>query len=79
MKELAVVLSGLSLIVSVGLAVGAYVTYKKAENVINHPEQMIDKIVENKMNDLLKNLPLPKLPGTKEDRKSTRLNSSHRT
>lgn len=66
MKELAVVLSGLSLIVSVGLAVGAYVTYKKAENVINHPEQMIDKIVENKMNDLLKNLPLPKLPGTKD-------------
>ena len=66
MKELAVILSGLSLAVSVGLAVGAYMTYKKAEDIINHPEQMIDKIVENKMNDLLKNLPLPKLPGGRD-------------
>ena len=66
MKELAVVLSGLSLLVSVGLAVGAYVTYKKAEDIINHPEQMIDKIVEHKMNEVLKNLPLPKIPGAKD-------------
>ena len=66
MKELAVVLSGLSLLVSVGLAVGAYITYKKAEDMINHPEKVIDHIVETRMNELLKNLPLPKLPGTKD-------------
>ena len=66
MKELAVILSGLSLAVSIGLAVGAYMTYKKAEDMINHPEQMIDKVVENKMNDLLKNLPIPKLPGARD-------------
>ena len=66
MKELAVVLSGLSLLVSVGLAVGAYITYKKAEDMINHPEEVINHIVENRMNELLKNLPLPKIPGTKD-------------
>jgi hypothetical protein len=62
MKELSLILSALSLTVSLGLAVGAYVTYKKAESIINSPEKLIDEIVEKKMNTLLKNLPLPKSP-----------------
>jgi hypothetical protein len=62
MKELSLILSALSLTVSLGLAVGAYITYKKAESIINNPEKLIDDIVEHKMNDLLKNLPLPKSP-----------------
>lgn len=66
MKELSLILSALSLTVSLGLAVGAYVTYKKAEDMINHPEEMINKIVEHRVNDLLKNLPLPKIPGTRD-------------
>ena len=60
MKELSLILSALSLTVSLGLAVGAYITYKKAESIINNPEKLIDEIVEHRMNDLLKNLPLPK-------------------
>jgi len=62
MKELSLILSTLSLTVSLGLAVGAYMTYKKAESIINNPEKLIDQIVDHKMNDLLKNLPLPKSP-----------------
>ena len=60
MKELSLILSALSLTLSLGLAVGAYITYKKAESIINNPEKLIDEIVDHKMNDLLKNLPLPK-------------------
>jgi uncharacterized protein YneF (UPF0154 family) len=62
MKELSLILSALSLTITLGLAVGAYITYKKAEDMINNPEKLIDQIVEHKMNDLLKNLPLPKSP-----------------
>jgi len=62
MKELSLILSALSLTVSLGLAVSAYMTYKKAESIINNPEKLIDQIVDHKMNDLLKNLPLPKSP-----------------
>lgn len=62
MKELSLILSALSLTVSLGLAVGAYITYKKAESIINNPEKLIDQIVDHKMNDLLKNLSLPKSP-----------------
>lgn len=62
MKELSLILSALSLTVSLGLAVGAYITYKKAESIINNPEKLIDDIVEHKMDDLLKNLPLLKSP-----------------
>ena len=47
-------------------SVGAYMTYRKAEDMINHPEEVINKIVENRMNEVLKNLPLPKLPGGRE-------------
>ena len=62
MTKLALIFSTLSLLLSGTLCVGAYITYKKAENIINHPEKLIDDIVEYKINDLLKNLPLPTSP-----------------
>ncbi len=62
MTKLALIFSTLSLLLSGTLCVGAYITYKKAENIINHPEKLIDDIVEHKINDLLKNLPLPTSP-----------------
>jgi hypothetical protein len=45
--------------------VGAYVTYKKAEQVLNNPEkyinQVVDKVVEEQVNKAFEKLPIPKL------------------
>jgi hypothetical protein len=65
MKNIAVVFSTLSLILSGALCVGAYVTYKKAEQVLNNPEkyinQVVDKVVEEQVNKAFEKLPIPKL------------------
>ena len=65
MKNIAVVFSTLSLVLSGALCVGAYVTYKKAEQVLNNPEkyinQVVDKIVEEQVNKAFEKLPIPKL------------------
>ena len=65
MKELSLILSALSLTLSLGLAVGAYITYKKAETIINHPEDfvnsVVDKVVEEQVNKAFQKLPIPKL------------------
>ena len=65
MKELSLILSALSLTVSLGLAVGAYITYKKAETIINYPEDfvnsIVDKVVEEQINKAIEKLPIPKL------------------
>jgi hypothetical protein len=65
MKNIAVVFSTLSLVLSGALCVGAYVTYKKAEQVLNNPEkyinQVVDKVVEEQVNKAFQKLPIPKL------------------
>jgi hypothetical protein len=65
MKNIAVVFSTLSLVLSSALCVGAYVTYKKAEEVLNNPEkyinQVVDKVVEEQVNKAFEKLPIPKL------------------
>ena len=65
MKNIAVVFSTLSLVLSGALCVGAYVTYKKAEEVLNNPEkyinQVVDKVVEEQVNKAFEKLPIPKL------------------
>ena len=65
MKNIAVVFSTLSLVLSGALCVGAYVTYKKAEQVLNNPEkyinQVVDKVVEEQVNKAFEKLPIPKL------------------
>ena len=65
MKELSLILSALSLTVSLGLAVGAYITYKKAETIINHPEDfvnsIVDKVVEEQISKAIEKLPIPNL------------------
>jgi hypothetical protein len=65
MKHLALILSTTSLIVSGALCYGAYVTYKKAEAILNNPEQFVGKVVENQVNKAFEKLPIPKL-NTKE-------------
>ena len=61
MKELSLILSALSLTVSLGLAVGAYITYKKAEVILNNPERFVDQIVEEQISKAIEKLPIPNL------------------
>lgn len=61
MKYLAIILSTTSLVISGALAYGAYVTYKKAEAILNNPEEFVGKVVENQVNKAFEKLPIPKL------------------
>ena len=61
MKNLAIILSATSLGISAILCYGAYVTYKKAEAILNNPEQFVGKVVENQVNKAFEKLPIPKL------------------
>ena len=61
MKNIAVVFSTLSLVLSGALCVGAYVTYKKAEAILNNPEEFVGAVVEKQVNKAFEKLPSPKL------------------
>ena len=61
MKNLALILSTTSLLISAALCYGAYVTYKKAEAILNNPEEFVGKVVENQVNEAFEKLPIPKL------------------
>ena len=61
MKNIAVVFSTLSLVLSGALCVGAYVTYKKAEAILNNPEEFVGAVVEKQVNKAFQKLPIPKL------------------
>jgi hypothetical protein len=61
MKHLALILSITSLTISGALCYGAYVTYKKAESILNNPEEFVGKVVENQVNKAFEKLPIPKL------------------
>jgi hypothetical protein len=61
MKNIAVVFSTLSLVLSGALCVGAYVTYKKAEAILNNPEEFVGAVVEKQVNKAFEKLPIPKL------------------
>ena len=61
MKNLTLILSTTSLLISGALCYGAYVTYKKAEVILNNPERFVDQIVERQITKALENLPIPKI------------------
>jgi hypothetical protein len=61
MKNLAIILSTTSLLISGALCYAAYTTYKKAEVILNNPEQFVGKVVENQVNKAFEKLPIPKL------------------
>ena len=61
MKNIAVVFSTLSLVLTGALCVGAYVTYKKAEAILNNPEEFVGAVVEKQVNKAFEKLPIPKL------------------
>jgi len=61
MKNLAVILSATSLAVSGALCYGAYVTYKRAEAILNNPEEFVGAVVEKQVNRAFEKLPIPRL------------------
>ena len=61
MKNIAVVFSTLSLVLSGALCVGAYMTYKKAEAILNNPEEFVGAVVEKQVNKAFEKLPIPKI------------------
>ena len=61
MKHLALILSTTSLVISGALCYGAYVTYKKAEAILNNPEEFVGKVVENQVQKAFEKLPIPKI------------------
>ena len=61
MKQLALILSATSLLISGALCVGAYVTYKKAEQVLNNPEEFVGAVVEKQVSKAFEKLPIPNI------------------
>jgi hypothetical protein len=61
MKNIALVFSTLSLVLSGALCVGAYMTYQKAEAILNNPEDFVGAVVEKQVNKAFEKLPIPKL------------------
>jgi uncharacterized membrane protein YebE (DUF533 family) len=65
MKHLAIILSATSLAISGALCYGAYVTYQKAQKILENPEEFVGMVVEKQVQKAIDALPLPKL-NTKE-------------
>ena len=65
MKYLTLTLSTVSLIISTAIGVGAYVTYQKAQKILDNPEEFVGAVVEKQVNKAFEKLPIPKL-NTKE-------------
>jgi hypothetical protein len=60
-SNISIILSTTSILISGVLCYGAYVTYQKAEEILNNPEQFVGKVVENQVNKAFEKLPIPKL------------------
>jgi uncharacterized membrane protein YebE (DUF533 family) len=61
MKNLALILSATSLAISGALCYGAYVTYQKAQKILDNPEEFVGAVVEKQVNNAFEKLPIPKL------------------
>ena len=61
MKNLALILSATSLAISGALCYGAYVTYQKAQKILENPEEFVGAVVEKQVNKAFEKLPIRKL------------------
>ena len=61
MKQVALTLSIISLGISGALCYGAYVTYQKAQKILENPEEFVGAVVEKQVNKAFDKLPIPKL------------------
>ena len=53
MKNLAIILSTTSLLISGALCYGAYVTYQKAQKILDNPEEFVGAVVEGQIKKIL--------------------------
>ena len=65
MKQLSIVLSTTSLLISGALCYGAYVTYQKAQKILDNPEEFVGKVVEKQVSKAFEKLPIPKINSEK--------------
>ena len=61
MNKLALGLSVLSLSISGALCYGAYITYQKAQKILDNPEEFVGAVVEKQVSKAFEKLPIPKL------------------
>ena len=61
MKQVALGLSIISLGISGALCYGAYVTYQKAQKILENPEEFVGAVVEKQVTKAFDKLPIPKL------------------
>ena len=61
MKHLSLILSLTSLSISAAIGVGAYITYQKAQKILDNPEEFVGAVVEKQVSKALSSLPVPKL------------------
>ena len=61
MKQVALALSIVSLGISGALCYGAYVTYQKAQKILENPEEFVGAVVEKQVTKAFDKLPIPKL------------------
>ncbi len=61
MKHLSLILSLTSLSISTAIGVGAYITYQKAQKILDNPEQLVGAVVEKQVTKAFEKLPIPKL------------------
>jgi hypothetical protein len=61
MKHLSLILSITSLSISAAIGVGAYITYQKAQKILDNPEEFVGAVVEKQVSKAFEKLPLPKL------------------
>jgi len=61
MKHLSLILSIASLTISGALCYGAYVTYQKAQKILDNPEEFVGAVVEKQVNKAFEKLPIPKI------------------
>ena len=65
MKQLSIVLSTTSLLISGALCYGAYVTYQKAQKILDNPEEFVGAVVEKQVSKAFEKLPIPKINSEK--------------
>ena len=61
MKHLSLILSITSLSISAAIGVGAYITYQKAQKILDNPEEFVGGVVERQVTKAFEKLPIPKL------------------
>ena len=61
MKHLSLILSLTSLSISAAIGVCAYMTYQKAQKILDNPEEFVGKVVDRQVEKAFEKLPIPKI------------------